>query len=240
MSYSHCDHTPFLGKDEVAGPIKKKIRRELSVHRRTVGFIFVQMPGPQLLYINNLRRLESCHAPSAMDSLGADIRYAIRLLLKQKLFTSIAVLTLAVGIGANIAIFTLVYAVLLRPLPFHHPDRLVRIFDDLRGAGSKNVGLSIPELDDLRQRSDIFEQVSVVFPVSTALSGGDQVERIELLGTSPNYFELLGAKAAFGHVYGQADWQPGFLDGVVISDGLWKRQFGGDPAVLGKRIRVDE
>src|SRR6516162_287931 len=128
-----------------------------------------------------------------MDTLAADIQYAIRLLLKHKLFTAVAVLTLAVGIGANVAIFTLVDAVLLRPLPFHEPDRLVRVFDDLRGAGAKNVGLSVPEVEDLRQRSDVFEQVSVMFPISTALSGGDQVERIELLVTSPNYFELLGA-----------------------------------------------
>src|SRR5262245_2302881 len=167
-----------------------------------------------------------------MDTLAADIRYTVRLLFKQKLFTVIAILTLAVGIGANVAIFTVVDAVLVRDLPFHHPDRLVRVFDDLRGAGATNVGLSIPELEDLRQRADTFEQVSVIFPISTALSGGDQVERIELLGTSPNYFELLGVKAALGRVYGQADWQPGFLDGVVISDGLWKRQFGGDPNVL--------
>jgi putative ABC transport system permease protein len=175
-----------------------------------------------------------------MDRLAADIRYAIRLLLKHRLFTAVAVLTLAVGIGANVAIFTLVNAVLLRPLPFHEPDRLVRVYDDLRGAGATNVGLSVPEVEDLRQRSDVFEQVSVILSISTALSGGDQVERIELLATSPNYFELLGAKAVVGRVYGQADWVPGFLDGVVISDGLWKRQFGGDPNVIGKRIRVDE
>jgi predicted permease len=175
-----------------------------------------------------------------VEHLTQDLRYALRTLSKSPAFVAIAVLTLALGIGANVAIFTLVNAVLLQPLPFREPDRLVRIFEDLGGAGAKNVPISVPELEDLRGRSDVFEQISAIFPVSTALSGGDRAERIEMLGTHPDYFELLGAKAALGRVYGQADWVPGFVDGVVISDGLWKREFGGDPQVIGKRIRVDE
>lgn len=175
-----------------------------------------------------------------MGTLIQDMKYALRTLLKSPSFVAIAVLTLALGIGANVAIFALVNAVLLQPLPFHQPDRLVRVFDDLNGAGAKDVGMSVPELEDLRHRTDVFEQVSAVWPVSVALTGGDRAERIELLGTSPSYFQLLGARAAVGRVYGEADWVPGFLDGIVISDGLWKRQFGGDPSVVGRRVRVDE
>lgn len=174
-----------------------------------------------------------------MGDLIQDLRYAWRVLSKSPVLT-FAVVTQALGIGANVAIFTLVNSVVLRPLPFREPDRLVRIFDDLGGRGANNVGISVPELEDLRDRSGVFEQVSAIFPVSTALSGGDRVERIELLGTYPSYFEMLGAKAALGRVYGQADWVPGFVDGVVISDGLWKREFGSDPHVIGRRIRVDE
>ena len=168
-----------------------------------------------------------------------DLRYALRTLRKTPAFLAITILTLALGIGANIAIFTLVHAVLLRPLPFRDADRLVRVFDDLAGAGAKDIGMSVPELDDLAS-SGAFEQISGLIPASTALSGGDRVERIEMLGTNPNYFEMLGATAAVGHVYRQSDWVPGFVDGVVISDSLWKRQFGGDPRVIGRRIRVDE
>ena len=98
----------------------------------------------------------------------------------------------------------------------------------------------MPEFEDLRQHSDIFEQISVIFPVPTALTGGERVERIEMLGTSPSYFDMLRAKPALGRAYTQADWVPGFLDPVVISDALWKRQFGGDRNVIGKRIRLDE
>jgi putative ABC transport system permease protein len=175
-----------------------------------------------------------------MGTLIQDMKYALRTLLKSPGFVVIAVLTLALGIGANVAIFALVNAVLLQPLPFHEPDRLVRIFDDLNGAGAKDVGMSVPELEDLRKRSEVFEQVSALWPVSVALTGGDRAERIELLGTSPSYFQLLGARAAVGRVFAEADWAPGFLDGIVISDGLWKRQFGGDPGVIGRRVRLDE
>jgi hypothetical protein len=174
-----------------------------------------------------------------MGGLLHDLHYALRTLRKSPAFVTIIVLTLALGIGANLAIFTVVNAVLLQPLPFHDPDRIVRIFDDLGGAGAKDVGMSVPELEDL-QRSGVFEQISVIYPASQALSGGDGVERIEFLGTSPSYFELLGAAPALGRTYTQSEWAPGCLDGVVISDGLWKRQFGSDPHVIGRRIRIDE
>jgi predicted permease len=174
----------------------------------------------------------------SMENLIADLRYAVRTLVKTPAFLLVSVMTLALGIGGNIAIFTLVQTVLLQPLPFPQPERLVRIFDNR--AGARDVGMSVPEFEDLRQHSDIFEQISVIFPVPTALTGGERVERIEMLGTSPSYFDMLRAKPALGRAYTQADWVPGFLDPVVISDALWKRQFGGDPNVIGKRIRLDE
>ena len=126
-----------------------------------------------------------------MDGLLQDVRYALRTLRRSPAFVTITVLTLALGIGANLAIFTVVNDVLLQPLPFREPERLVRVFDDLGGAGAKNVGMSVPELQDL-ERSGIFEKICALYPSSSALSGGDKVERIELLGTSPNYFEVLG------------------------------------------------
>src|SRR5580698_5933086 len=169
-----------------------------------------------------------------------DLRYAFRNILKTPGFAAIAVLTLALGIGANIAIFAVVNAVLLHPLPFQHPEQLVRIFDDLNGAGAQDVGMSVQELQDLRDSSGAFERISAVWTVSTALSGGDHSERIEMLGTGFDYFHILGVNAALGRVYGLQDAVPGFSEAAVISDGLWKRQFGGDPHVIGRRIRVDE
>jgi predicted permease len=175
-----------------------------------------------------------------LEQTLADLHYACRSLRKAPGFAAIAVFTLALGIGANIAIFSVVNAVLLRPLPFQHPEQLVRIFDDLNGAGAKDVGMSEPEFEDLGHSSGVFSDMSALWPGSTALSGGDHTERIEMLVTSADYFQLLGAQPALGRVYGPREAQPGFTESVVISDGLWKRQFGGDPHILGRRIRVDE
>src|SRR4051812_5375962 len=173
-----------------------------------------------------------------MDLLRQDLRYALRSLLRTPGFVAVTLLTLMLGIGANLAIFTVVNAVLLRPLPIKEPERVVRIFDDLTGAGAKDAGMSVPEMQDI-EKAGIFTQVSAIWPISCALGGADHVERVELLATSPNYFELLGVKPQLGATYTQKDWAPGFLDGVVISDALWRRQFGADPNVIGRRIRAD-
>ena len=174
-----------------------------------------------------------------MDSFLRDLRFAWRMLVKSPGFTVVAILTLALGIGANVATFSIVYAVLLRPLPFPHQEQLVRVFDDLRGSNVPNVGMSVPELWDFQQRSGVFDQISVVWPISADLSGGDRPERIEALATSPNYFTLLGAQPRIGRVYTDQDAVPGFLDGVILSDGFWRREFGADPNILGKKVRLD-
>ena len=168
-----------------------------------------------------------------------DVRFAWRTLAKNPGFMVVAILTLALGIGANVATFSIVYAILLRPLPFPEPERLVRVFDDLRGANVPNVGMSQPELLDLQERSGVFDDISVVWPINADLSGGNRPERIEALATSPNYFTLLGAKPRLGRIYTKDDNVPGFIDGVVLSDGFWRRQFGADPDILGKSIRID-
>lgn len=174
-----------------------------------------------------------------MDSLIKNIRYGMRSLLRQPAFTAVAILTLALGIGANTAIFSVVNAVLLRPLPFPHPEQLVLVRDDLTGQQLENVGMSINELWDLQKSSGVFDQVSAVWPVDANLTGSDRPERIELLAVSPNYFSLLGASAQLGRVFGPEDQATGFAEGVVISDGLWHRVFGADPNVLGRKVRAD-
>lgn len=168
-----------------------------------------------------------------------DLRYAARMLWNKPGFTAVAVITLALGIGANTAIFSVVDAVLLRPLPFPNPEKLVLVRDDLTGRGTENVGLSVDELRDLQERSGVFEQVSAVWPVDANLTGSERPERIELIAVSPNYFSLLGASAQLGRVFGPQDQAQGFAEGVVISDGLWRRLFGGDPNVLGRKVYAD-
>jgi predicted permease len=172
-------------------------------------------------------------------SFVQDLRYALRMLLKSPGFAIVAVLTLALGLGANVATFSVVYGVLLRPLPFPHPEQLVRIFDDLRGPNEQDVGMSAPELWDLQDRSGVFQDISAVAPSNSAIGGGERTVRAESLVTSPDYFALLGAKPQLGRVYTSQDAAPGFLEPVVISDGFWRRNYGSDPNIVGRKMRLD-
>jgi len=175
-----------------------------------------------------------------MNTFLNDLRYAARMLRSNLGFTLVAVLTLAFGIGANTAIFSVVNAVVLRPLPFPKPEQIVIVRDDLTGRQIEDVGLSVDELKDLQERSGVFEQVSAVWPVDANLTGSERPERIELLAVSPNYFALLGAHAQLGRVFGPEEQQAkGFAEGVVISDGLWKRLYGSDPNILGRKVYAD-
>ena len=133
-----------------------------------------------------------------LENVGNDCRYAARRLRQSPGFAAAAILTLALGIGANVAVFTVVQAVLLSPLPYPHPERLVRIYDDLRGSNSRDVGISAPELWDLRDRSDVFEDISAIYPSDGNLTGGEKPQRIELLATSTNYFTDAGGAARAG------------------------------------------
>ena len=138
----------------------------------------------------------------ATITLIEDVRYCLRSLRRTPGFTAVVISTLALGIGANTAIFSIVDAVLLRPLSFPKPDHLVRLVDNLPGAGLHDVGLSVPELWDLQDRSGVFDEVSAVWPIDANVTGTGHPERIELLAVSPNYFSLLGAHAQLGRVFG--------------------------------------
>jgi putative ABC transport system permease protein len=174
-----------------------------------------------------------------MNSLWQDVRYGLRMLIKRPGFTAVIVATLALGIGANTAIFSVVDGVLLRPLPFPQPEQLVLVRDDLSGRKLENIGMSVDELRDFQEKSGVFDQISAVWPVDANLTGSDRPERVELLAVSPNYFALLGAHAQLGRVFDAQDRADGFAEAVVISDGLWHRLFGADPNILGRRIQAD-
>jgi putative ABC transport system permease protein len=178
------------------------------------------------------------HGLPFFENLLQDSRFAIRMLAKSPGFTAIAVLTMALGIGATTAIFSLVDATLLHPLPFPHPDELVRVEDDLPGAGATDAGISIPEFKDL-QRSGIFQYVVVEIFGSANLTGVSQPSRMQYEGVSPAYFAMLGVKPQLGQTFDPLDQTPGFTLDVVISDGLWKRAFGSDPHIVGRSLRGD-
>ena len=175
-----------------------------------------------------------------MTTLSQDIRYAVRMLARSKGFTAIAVATLALGIGANAAIFSVVNAVLLRPLPFPRAEELVRVTGDLKGQGVTDVGVSAPELFDYQDHAGIFGQVSGLYPINANITGGDRPERAEVLLVDTNYFSMLGVRPQVGRFFEPADYRTGIAEIAVISDGWWRRHYAADPGVIGRTMRLDD
>src|SRR5437899_5281321 len=176
-------------------------------------------------------------AGNFIDVLFQDLRFSLRMLRKSPGFAAIAILTIALGIGATTAIFSVLDATLLEPLPYPQSEQLVSIQDDFLGMGAHDVGMSQPEWQDL-QRSGIFEYVSPTWFDENNLTGSSQPARVRLLIVAPNYLALLGVKPQMGRPFHPEDHSPGLLEEVVISDGLWKRAFGSDPHILDKSVRL--
>jgi putative ABC transport system permease protein len=173
-----------------------------------------------------------------IESLLQDVRYAMRLFVKSPGFATVAILTMALGIGATTAIFSVVDATLLHPLSYPHPEQLVRIEDDLPGLSTRDAGISVPEWKDL-EHSGIFEYVSPSWYDDNNLVGGSMAERVRLLTVAPNYFALLAVKPQMGRWFDPNDPSPDYNQEVLISDGLWKREFGGDRRILERSIWLD-
>ena len=175
-----------------------------------------------------------------MDSLIKDIRYGFRSLLKRPGFTAIALVALALGIGANTAIFSLVNAVVLQPLPFPEPDRLVWVYGNIRN-GSSRASVSPPDFLDYRAQNKTFEQfaASGTLPLFRNLTGSGEPERLSVSGVTGNYFQALGVGPALGRGFSLENEKTGQDQVVVLSHALWQKRFGGDPNIINKTIILD-
>jgi len=179
-----------------------------------------------------------------METLLQDLRYALRLLRKSPGFTLVAVLTLALGIGANTTIFTVVNAVLLRPLPVQDPEQLVAVLGtDARNSTAQVQFLPISYLNyqDLRDKNDTLSGMASLTGTGVSLSGVGNPEQLTATLASGNYFEVLGVHAAVGNVFDpeQAKKQGGYPV-AVLGYGLWQRRFGGDRGIVGKSITLNQ
>src|SRR5262245_22883304 len=172
-----------------------------------------------------------------IEALLHDIRYAARMLAKNPGFTLIAVSTVALGIGANTAIFTLLDKVLIRSLPVEQPHQLVTFVED---AGGTPGIFSYPLYTELRDRKDVFSGVAAYVQNSFSLSDGSQGERVIGQIVSGNYFATLAVRPALGRFFlPEEDRTLGTHPVIVISHGLWRRRFGADPAVIGKTVSLN-
>jgi len=178
------------------------------------------------------------HSIPFVENLLFDLRYAVRMLLRSPGFSLIVIATMALGIGATTAIYSVIDATLLHPLPYPNPSQLVRIEANLPGVGAHDVGFSIPELRDL-QNAGIFQYVSFCFFGSENVTGGAQPTHIAGATVSPSYFAVLGVDAQLGRTFDPHNASLGSNGEVIISDGLWKRAFGADPHIVGKSLRLD-
>ena len=185
---------------------------------------------------------EACREMWTLGSIEIfwqDIRYALRTLRKSPAFTGVAVFALALGIGANIAIFSVVNAVVLKPLPYRDPGQLTLLWGNVRRAIVERRGASYPDFVDWRKQSKSFVDMALYSGVSFTLTGADEPERIDGEFVSASYSPILGVSPILGRMFLPSEDVVPMRDAVVIlAEGLWKRRYGADPDIIGKSIRT--
>jgi putative ABC transport system permease protein len=174
-----------------------------------------------------------------METIIQDLRYGIRALIKSRGFTIVAIIALALGIGANTAIFSVVDAVLLRPLPYKNPDQLALIWHSYSQINLSQASICPPCYAEYRDMTSSFEQVATTTGWSANLTGTGEPERLQAAKVSFNYFSTLGTEPAQGRAFIEDEDKPGNNRVVVLSHGLWARRFGADPNLVGSTITLD-
>src|SRR6266567_6095974 len=175
-----------------------------------------------------------------MESIIKDIRYALRNLLKRPAFTLISVITLALGIGAGTAIFSVVHAVLLRSLPYGSANRLVMVWEDTHRTGGKaeNV-INLGNFFDWKEQNHVFEDMAAFFDLSAKLTGDGEPAEVPSQIATPNLFSVLGVNAIMGRTFVPDDGRPNQPDVVVLSYAFWQRRFGGDQHIVGRHLTIN-
>ncbi|MFN7995085.1 MAG: ABC transporter permease [Bryobacteraceae bacterium] len=175
-----------------------------------------------------------------MINLFQNLRFALRLLRKNPGFGITAVLTLALGIGANTAIFSVVNATLLRPLPFYQAERIVVVQNQYKAIGLDSAAASVADYIDYRKQRNLFEEVAAVNTENQNLTGVDRPERLQCGQATAGLFPLLRVKPLLGRVFNYDEDQPGRNQVALLTEGLWKRRFGSDPGIVGRTIRLND
>ncbi|MGH9823037.1 MAG: ABC transporter permease, partial [Blastocatellia bacterium] len=176
-----------------------------------------------------------------METLLRDVRYGFRSMKALPSFAGVAILALALGIGACSAIFSVVNAVLLKPLPYSQPDRLMMIWgysSQGLASGWDVLPASAPNLADWERQNRSFEQIAAFRTWAYNLTGGDRPERYWAARVSVNFFALLGVSPEIGRAFGSGDDQPGASQKVILSDQLWRQRFAGDESVVGQTVQM--
>ncbi|HTS46432.1 MAG TPA: ABC transporter permease [Bryobacteraceae bacterium] len=174
-----------------------------------------------------------------MPELLQDLRYGIRVLAKGPAATAISVLALSLGIGANSAIFSVMNAILIRPLPYQDSGHLVAVFENKLSQGMRRQPVSPLDYQSFAEQNDVFDGIGAIRSQTLTVTGRELPERIEGAAISPSIFKILGMHPALGRAFASDEDQPQKNSAVVISDGLWRRRFGGDANILGSPLVLD-
>jgi putative ABC transport system permease protein len=176
-----------------------------------------------------------------MQSLWQDVRYGVRILLRKPGFTIIAILALALGVGATSAVFSIVNAVLLHPLAIEEPERVVMLWENNLARNHAEVEVSYPNYVSWREQNKVFEEVAALPSVNfdLTLTGNGEPQQVEATTVSANFFSLLRSRPVLGRAFTAEDEKVGAPNVILISDGLWKRRFGADQNVVGKTLTVE-
>jgi putative ABC transport system permease protein len=175
-----------------------------------------------------------------LDSMISDCRFGVRQLRKNPGFTAVAVLTLALGIGANTAIFSVVYAVLLKPLPFTNPEQLFTAFQTNKQQGIAETGCSYPNFEDWRAQNHVFSELGGIVGHQLTLTGRGEPSVVNTSVVTPELFSLLDVKPVAGRIFFSADGKQGASPVALVSEELWRGRFGADPNIVGSSINLDK
>ncbi len=221
-----------------------EVLRSESRRLGRLGFLYAWMATlsdmARITYQGQLRRKrERTKRGAIMSAFLQDLRYGLRILVKNPGFSLVALLTLAVGVGANTAIFSVVNAVLLRPLPYPQDNRLVVLWEAIPEIGFSKAGWSPPDLEFLKQQQKSFVHLGAVTPVQYEVSGGAEPPDRVLAGrVTEGFFQTLGIAPALGRIFSNEEQEPGSAV-VVLGDAVWRHRFDSDAAVVGKTLRLD-
>jgi putative ABC transport system permease protein len=182
--------------------------------------------------------VDSAGSGFRLGSFTQDARYAARALTRSPAFSLVALLALTVGIGGNTAIFSVVNAVLLRPLPYPEPERLVRFWESNPARGWPAFAVSAPNFADWRQQQSVCEQLAAYEFSTLNFTGSGEPERVAALSVTANFFSVLGVSPAHGRTFLPEEEQAGRNRVAILGDGLWRRRFGGDPNLIGRQIQL--
>ncbi|HEX8090323.1 MAG TPA: ABC transporter permease, partial [Blastocatellia bacterium] len=174
-----------------------------------------------------------------METLIRDLRYGMRMLIKNPAFTVVAVITLALGIGANAALFSVVNGVLLKSLPFKDPDRLLFVWETNSRLAVPTLAASKLNYRDWKEQNQAFDLMAARQPLTVNLTSGDKPEKIQGERISADYFQTLGIDPIAGRTFLAEEDRPGGERVVLLSYGLWQRRFGGDPKIVGQTVTMN-